>query len=530
MRKRNKAAADYAHPENHTHNNDLLTMKHIIPLSLLALAPLAAHAQHAHSTACGCADVSKFVGDAGGSDASGRVALSETQRANLGLQTAVVAPARIARTVFALGAIVADPRGDSSAASRIAGRVVELKVALGDSVKKGDTLAVIESRQPGGPPALVPVAALADGTVTEVLTRLGEPASPDAALLRLSDRTRLVAEIRIPQNRAAELRAGVTRARLTPSGAPMRELTLHSLAPFADPVAGTVTARFILDNTDGALAPGRRAEARVILAESTLPVAAPREAVQGDKGDLFVFVESAPGVYAKRPVVVGEGDEHLVAILSGVAAGEKVATKGSFALRYADSSAPSLKAALDSAHGHAHGPNGEELSAGKAIASATGSAGGSPSAGHIHGPDCKHDAPAPATHAHGPECNHEAPAADADHDHEGESHDHDEAHDDDLDAPMADLDLDPLSGLESQGGEHVHGPDCNHAAAATAHVHGPDCNHSAEKTAATSFEIPSLKPESWIVFLATLAAGEGILLGLALTALRRRKDKEVSDA
>ncbi len=501
MRKRNKAAADYAHPENHTHNNDLLTMKHIIPLSLLALAPLAAHAQHAHSTACGCADVSKFVGDAGGSDASGRVALSETQRANLGLQTAVVAPARIARTVFALGAIVADPRGDSSAAPRIAGRVVELKVALGDSVKKGDTLAVIESRQPGGPPALVPVAALADGTVTEVLTRLGEPVSPDAALLRLSDRTRLVAEIRIPQNRAGELRAGFTRARLTPSGAPMRELTLHSLSPLADPVAGTVTARFILDNTDGALAPGRRAEARVILAESTLPVAAPREAVQGDKGDLFVFVESAPGVYAKRPVVVGEGDEHLVAILSGVAAGEKVATKGSFALRYADSSSPSLKAALDAAHGHAHGPNGEELSSTKGPAAPTGSAGGSPAPGHIHGPDCKHDAPAPA------------------------------AHDDDLDAPMADLDLDPLAGLEKQGGAHAHGPDCKHdATAATPHAHGPDSDHADEKASAASFEIPSLKPESWIVFLATLAAGEAILLGLALTALRRRKDKEVSDA
>lgn len=480
-------------------------MKPFITLSLLALAPLLAfaHEGHTHKAdgSC-CSDLSKFVAkpEAAHTHSPGenpRVALKAKQVANLGLRTEKIAPAKIARTVLALGEITSDPRGESSAASRIPGRVVELKVALGDTVKAGDTLAVIESRQPGGDPTRVAVTALAAGTVDEVLTRLGDPVSPDAPLMRLADHTRLVAIARIPQANAAALKPGVTRARFTPEGGETREITLTSLTPHADPVTGTMTARFAIDNKDGALAPGRRAEFRVILSEKEWALTVPRDAVQGEHGDLFVFIENAPGVYEKHPVLVGEGDERLVAI-TGPEAGELVVTRGAGSLRYADTSSGSLRAALDAAHGHKHGPNGEEPG----------------EEAHDHAPTVQ-----PAV----------TPAPAHDHDHAGHNHDHD--HDHDHDHAGHDHAKPATAGGKTTPAKPVSGKTALQAEldAAHGHSHGPNGEEPGEHAASAS-KPGFFSGDSGAVFFGTLAAGETLLLALALGALRRKERKEADRA
>lgn len=472
-------------------------MKPFITLSLLALAPLAAFAHEGHDHEA----------------ENPHIALKPGQVANLALKTEPIAPAKITRSVFALGEIASDPRGESAAASRIPGRVVELKVALGDRVKAGDTLAVVESRQSGGDPARIAVTALADGTVDEVLTRLGDPVSPDTPLLRLADHTRLVAIARIPQAAAAGLRTGATLARITPEGAGERTLTLDSLTPHADATTGTVTARFLIANGDGALSPGRRAEFRVILSEKEFPLTVPRESVQGEHGDLFVFIENSSGVYEKHPVIVGEGDESRVAV-TGPEAGEKVVTRGAASLRYADASAGSLKAALDAAHGHTHGPNGEEPG----------------EAPHNH---AAHDNTATGgTHTHADGTVHSD-----DHD----EHDHADMDENDSEDVALEKALKHAASRDHAG--HTHGAPKTATAsgvsgktalraeldAAHGHSHGPNGEEPGEHAA------PASKPgffsgDSGAVFFGTLAAGEAVLLGLALTALRRKEKKERTDA
>ena len=483
-------------------------MKPIVTLSLLALAPLLARAEekHVHKAdgSC-CSDMSKFVGQPAAhahahEGENPRVVLKANQVANLGIKTETIAPAKIARTAFALGEILSDPRGESAAAVRVPGRIVELRVALGDRVKAGDTLAVVESRQTGGDPARVTVTALADGTVDEVLAHLGEPVSPETPILRLADHTRLVAIARIPQSAAGALKPGETVARITPEGAPARELVLTSLDPHADPANGTVTARFAFDNKDGALSPGRRAEFRVILSEKEHPVTVPRASVEGDHGDLFVFIENAPGVYEKHPVLLGDGDENRVAV-TGPDAGERVVVQGAGSLRYADASAGSLKAALDAAHGHTHGPNGEEPG----------------EEGHTH------------THAAG----------------ETHSHSHSHDHDEDAHADMSEEDSEDVAlekalkhAEEHEHAGHTHAGETKTGGktalqaeldAAHGHAHGPNGEELGEHAA------PAEKPgffsgDSGAVFFGTLAVGEAVLLALALNALRKREKKEDANA
>ena len=481
-------------------------MRHIIALSALALAPLAANAGDACCPDGGKFDAKPAHGEAGHSHHDGenpRVTLKANQIANLGIKTEKIVPAKIARTAFALGDIQVDPRGESSAASRIAGRVVELKVAIGDTVKKGDTLLVVESRQAGGDPAKIAVTALADGTVIEVLTHLGDPVSPDAQLLKLADYTRLIAEARIPQRYASDLTPGMTLARMKPEGSETREVTLDSFTPKADPVAGTLTARFSIDNNDGALTPGRRVEFQVILSQKEFPVTVPRDAVQGEKGDLFVFVEETPGVYEKHPVKLGEGDERTVSI-TGPEAGERVVTHGAYSLCYADASNVSLQEAMEAAHGHKHGPNGEEPG----------------EDGHSEG-DHKHAAGDGHDHA-----GHKHADEDKDHDHAAEKSDEHEGH------------VHDAAGKEvavMKGAKTPAKPSALQEAMDAAHGHKHGANgeepegHDEAKPGRTGLA-KFLTGDSGWVFFATLAAGEAALLALAVTALRRKNKGGESDA
>lgn len=488
-------------------------------LSLIALAPLLLHA----GASC-CGDVSAFADKPAATAAAGdtpRIALTETQRANLALRVDPVAARRIAVTAFALGEFITDPRGESAVSSRIAGRLVELKVAVGDTVKAGDTVAVVESRQPGDTPVRIALTAPASGTVDELAVRLGDPVSPDAALMRLSDHTRLVAIARIPQTHVAALKPAATLARVTPEGGAETTLTLESLNPRADALAGTVLARFKADNPAGAFTPGQRAAFRVILSESEHSHTIPREAVQGERGDLFVFVENATGVYEKRPVVVAEGDERFVPV-RGVKVGDRVVTHGAYALRYAGASSGTLKAALEAAHGHAHGPNGEELGANAAPAESH------PAGAHTHADGTVHNAaPAPklpaGAHVHADGSvhvgDHAAPAPD------------DGLPDED------DLNFDPLRPMEEHADDDGHdhaGHDHEEGEAAAdphaGHNHAPGEHGKTAAPAPAVATKPFFTGSSGEVLLGTLAAGETLLLALALNTLRRRRDKEVSDA
>jgi cobalt-zinc-cadmium efflux system membrane fusion protein len=62
-------------------------------------------------------------------------------------------------------------------------------------------------------------------------------------------------------------------------------------------------------------------------------VVVPEKSIQEMDGKPHVFVAGAKGRFEKREVALGASSEGLVEVRSGVAAGEKVATEGSFLLK-----------------------------------------------------------------------------------------------------------------------------------------------------------------------------------------------------
>ena len=81
----------------------------------------------------------------------------------------------------------------------------------------------------------------------------------------------------------------------------------------------------------------------------TKAVVVPRTALVEEMGNFFVFVQNNPISFEKRTVEVGATDGIMVQVLDGVAAGERVVTKGAVSLKLSQGAA-----ALDPHAGHVH--------------------------------------------------------------------------------------------------------------------------------------------------------------------------------
>lgn len=291
--------------------------------------------------------------------------LDEIAVANIGITTEVADYTTFDDTFFAIGRMAEIPASRAVVSSRIAGRVIELNAFEGDTVEAEETIITIESRQLGDPPPTVELRAPQGGLVVHSLVRLGEPVSPDAELLEIVDRSRMWAVAQVPETAASDLEIGTSaRIRIPALGEEVILAALNRFGVDADPQAGTVEAIFEIDNRDGRLRPGMRAEFSIVLKSRNDVLAVPLNALQGDPARRIVYVKDfdLPHAFIRSPVVVGATNDQYAEIEQGVFPGDEVVVGGSYMLSSAGpGSGMSLKEALDAAHGHEHNEDGSEM-------------------------------------------------------------------------------------------------------------------------------------------------------------------------
>lgn len=296
--------------------------------------------------------------------AANTIVLDETGVKNLRIETVEIEEADFETTLFSLGRIQAIPGKIADLSSRIAGRIVDLRVAPGDTVKEGDEVVKIESRQPGDPPPTITLKAPISGLVTQVNQHPGAPIEPSNAVLEITDLTEVYAVARVPEHQAGQMKPG-TRAHIKVAALPTEKFEgeLLRFGTSADRQSGTIDAIFRLPNTGGQLRPEMRAEFSIVMSKRDSVVAVPRSALQGEGGNRFVYVKDfdLKNAFIKTPVTVGEINDRYVEIVSGLLPADEVVTRGAYSLSFAGASTVSLKEALDAAHGHEHAEDGSEL-------------------------------------------------------------------------------------------------------------------------------------------------------------------------
>jgi membrane fusion protein, heavy metal efflux system len=100
-----------------------------------------------------------------------------------------------------------------------------------------------------------------------------------------------------------------------------------------DPSTRVMQVRIELSNPNNRLRPEVLANAAIPVGGRKSALLMPSDAVQQVNGQDVVFVQTAPGRFAVRPVRVGESSDGSTPILEGIKVGDQVAIRGSFILK-----------------------------------------------------------------------------------------------------------------------------------------------------------------------------------------------------
>lgn len=193
--------------------------------------------------------------------------------------------------------------------------------------------AVAETR--GHSVAAVAVRSPISGVVTQRNVNPGSGVEAGKPLFTVANLSTVWVIANVPESQVAALTQG---AAAEVRAASLVNTSLPGRVAFIDPNLNesTRTARVRIDvpNTGERLKAGMFCEVTIagaVLSAQQLTV--PESAVQKIGDDSVVFVDLGNGKFAARPVQLGEKSGDRVAVLSGVTAGDRVVTAGSFTLK-----------------------------------------------------------------------------------------------------------------------------------------------------------------------------------------------------
>ena len=254
--------------------------------------------------------------------------LSAEKLEHAGVTFSEVGPGHVDDGVQLLGTV--RPNGDRLAhiTPRFPGIAREARKNVGDMVRAGDVLAVIESSESLAPYEL---RTLIDGTVIEKHLTRGEAVDRDRQAFVIADLSSVWVELSVYQRDLERVRVGESvRVRAGERG-PEAQGTVTYITPGVEESMRTATARIVLPNPDGRWRLGTFVQAYAVSPHPAALVV-PGTALQTIEGKSVVFVAEEDRVET-RPVTLGHRGETMVEVLSGVSAGERVATANTFLLK-----------------------------------------------------------------------------------------------------------------------------------------------------------------------------------------------------
>jgi membrane fusion protein, heavy metal efflux system len=267
----------------------------------------------------------------------GPVVITAEAKSNLDLITKEAEIRNLDNVIKVIGRVVSIPKHTTVITSRIAGKVLSLKVADGESVKNGQDLIEIESRQLGDPPPKVVYKSPIDGIIIDKQAELGASVESEKHLLRIANLNEVFIESKIFEGQLANVRIG-QKARVTVESFPNEVLdgTIDVISGSLDPETRALTVWIKIPNPSLKLRPNMQASISVITGQTEAAITIPKSSILGEEGNDFVFVQSSDNEleFRRQAIVIGIRDDQFVEIIEGILPGDKVVTAGNYQLQY----------------------------------------------------------------------------------------------------------------------------------------------------------------------------------------------------
>lgn len=326
----------------------------------------------------------------------GQILMDEARSKAAGIVTEALQSGGLGAEILAQGVVASTPEGEAVLTARADGAVVRINRQLGDFVRAGESIAVMESRDAGsiaaerssasanlalarstyarekklfeakvtarqdfegaaaalaqaeaearrsqsaasaakvsGDGRTLGVISLISGRVTKADAKLGSYVLAGTELFRVSDPNRIQINASVLAADARRVKPG-DKAVIELLGGETVTAVVRSATPSLDPESKTATI-VLTPQGIGGLTAGQGLRARITPrgGGDNALIALPEEAVQTVEGKEVVFVKTAKGFQATT-VVTGKRGGGRIEIVDGLKPGAVIATKGAFLLK-----------------------------------------------------------------------------------------------------------------------------------------------------------------------------------------------------
>ncbi len=171
------------------------------------------------------------------------------------------------------------------------------------------------------------------GKVIERSVSLGQSVDPTFTAFRVADLHAVWVELRVSERELVGVHVGDGASIIVHGDPEPLSARVAQVGDVIDPETRSAAVRVEVDNEALRLRPGQAVTAHIRTTARRMGPVVPREAIVLVDGEETVFLERASGLVEARRVTLGPADEQRVSITDGLAAGDRVATTGAFALK-----------------------------------------------------------------------------------------------------------------------------------------------------------------------------------------------------
>jgi RND family efflux transporter MFP subunit len=238
-----------------------------------------------------------------------------------------VIPGTIEKSVIINGDVLA--RNQVSIFPTMAGKLVEVRLNIGDRVRSGDTVAMVDPSRPGEIYSHSPVLSTFSGTILQAPYTAGDTVTTQSAVYVVGDLSALQIETHIPERFVAVLRQGLN-AQVWLEAIPDEEFKaeVSEISPVLDPASRTMRIRLRFTGADSRIKAGMFATISLVTNRKINVPVIPRNAVINTYGSWIVFTVDENNTARRRELKLGIENEELFEVLSGLSYGEKVVSQG----------------------------------------------------------------------------------------------------------------------------------------------------------------------------------------------------------
>ena len=210
------------------------------------------------------------------------------------------------------------------------GKLVNIKVSVGDTVQKNQIIAYVDPSRPGMTYEPSPVRSPMTGTITSFPLSSGSMVSPSMSIGKVSTTDDLEISISVAERFVSRIEKG-QNALLSFDAYPDEVFTakVTEVNPVLDTTSRSMGVKLRQDPPDNRIKIGMYCRVKLITESKTNAIAVPRASVLTRNNVDYVFVvDTATNSVEAKPVTVGITVDDMVEVISGLTYGEQVVTSG----------------------------------------------------------------------------------------------------------------------------------------------------------------------------------------------------------